>query len=341
MLGEGQRKGPLYVLGLLVLAACGDATSDTPAVPGPTEGDPPPAPTPSGTATGTEQPPTTPPATGACSGKTGTAGDRNVTLTSGGRERNFDLHVPATYDATKRTPLVFVFHGYTQDAKGIASATRFAKVADAHGMIVAFPNGVGNSWNAGDCCGTGVSQNIDDVGFVRDMIKSLAGEYCVDEKRVFSTGFSNGGYMSYRLACELSDAIAAAAPVSGGIRMDPAVCNPKRPIALFHAHGTNDLIVPYNGGGLSGSRPVSDAITAFRTKNKCPSGDGTVYYEKDDVSCRRWSTCEAGTAVELCTIAGGGHQWPGGEALPYGGSPTKNLDASEAIAKFFEAHPMP
>ncbi len=277
-----------------------------------------------------------------CSGKSGAAGDKAVTLMVGGRERTFDLHVPAKYDKTRATPLVFLFHGYTQTAAQIAAATHFAATADARGMIVAFPTGISNSFNAGDCCGTAVSDKVDDVEFTRAMIASVEGEYCVDTKRVFSTGFSNGGFFSYFLACELSDKIAAVAPVSGGLRVDPAACKPQRPVPLLHIHGTNDLVVPYDGGGFGNARPVTESVDAFKTKNGCAAGAGKVVFTKDDVSCTKWDGCTANADVELCTVTGGGHQWPGGDAFPlYGGSTSQNLKASEAIADFFEAHPMP
>jgi polyhydroxybutyrate depolymerase len=284
----------------------------------------------------------TTPSTASCTGKLGVAGDKPVTLVVGGRERAFDLHVPAKYDTTKRTPLVFLFHGYTQTAAEIATATHFAETADARGMIVAFPSGISNSFNAGDCCGTAVNESIDDVDFTRAMITKIDGEYCVDAKRVFATGFSNGGYFAYFLACELSDQIAAVAPVSGGLRVDPAACKPKRPVPLLHIHGTNDVVVPYNGGGFGNARPVSESVGAFRTKNGCAAGDGKVVFTKDDVSCTKWDGCTADADVELCTVTGGGHQWPGGDTFPlYGGSTSQTIKASEVVADFFEAHPMP
>lgn len=276
-----------------------------------------------------------------CTGKKGAAGTRTVTLTSGGKERTFDLHVPATYDPTKRTPLVFLFHGYTMTSEEIATASHFAETADKRGMIVAFPQGIGNGFNAGDCCGSAQSSKVDDVGFTRDMITSLDAEYCVDPKRTFSTGFSNGGFLSYLLACELSDKIAAIAPVAGGLRVTAAQCNPKRPVPLLHVHGTGDLVVPYLGGGLGAARPVSASLDAFKTKNTCAAGAGQNVYSKGAASCTKWSGCAAGADVELCTITGGGHQWPGGDTLPYGGVASPDLDTSEIIADFFAAHPMP
>lgn len=264
-------------------------------------------------------------------------------ITSGGIERRFALHVPAKYDATKRTPLVFMFHGYSMSASAIATATHFADTADKRGMIVAYPEGTGalQGFNAGECCGTASSSKVDDLGFTRDMLAKLDAEYCVDEKRVFSTGFSNGGFLSYLLACELSDKIAAIAPVSGVIGFDPATCKPKRPVPVLHIHGTGDGVVPYTGGGLGNSRAVALTVDAFKAKNGCAAGAGKVVFTKNDVSCTSWAPCTAGADVQLCAVTGGGHQWPGGDALPYGGSPSPNLIASEAIADFFDAHPMP
>lgn len=276
-----------------------------------------------------------------CTGKTGAVGDRSVMLTVDGKARAFDLHVPAGYDATKRTPLVFLFHGYTMTAAQIATATHFSATADARGLIFAFPSGIGSSFNAGDCCGQAVTAAVDDVSFTRAMITSVGGEYCIDAKRTFATGFSNGGFLAYRLACDLSDRIAAVAPVSGGLRLDVSACKPARPVPLFHVHGTNDLLVPYDGGGAGNAKPVSASIDAFKTLNGCPAGAGTVVFTKGDVSCTKWSGCTAGADVELCTVTGGGHQWPGGDQLPYGPNLSLNLDTSSAVADFFAAHPMP
>ena len=276
-----------------------------------------------------------------CAGKTGAAGTRTVKIMSGGIERSFDLHVPANYDPSKRTPVVLLFHGYTMTAASIAKATHFSETADKRGLIVAYPDGTGGGFNAGDCCGTASSNKVDDLGFTRDLLGKIEGEYCVDEKRVFSTGFSNGGFFSYRLACELADKIAAVASVSGTIGIDPATCKPKRPVSLLHIHGTGDGVVPYLGGGIGNNRSVATSVNTFKTNNACATGDGKVVLTKGDVECKSWAPCTGGTDVELCAVAAGGHQWPGGDLLPYGGAPSTNLVASEAIADFFAAHPMP
>ncbi len=233
-----------------------------------------------------------------------------------------------------------MFHGYTMTAASIASTTSFAKTADAHGFIVAFPSGTSGGFNAGDCCGGSVSAKVDDLGFTKDMIAKISADYCVDPKRVHSTGFSNGGFMAYRFACEMSDTFASVASVSGTIGIPPDTCKPKRPVAMLHIHGTSDIVVPYNGGGAGNNRSVAVSVQALRDVDGCAPGDGTGVYSKNDVTCTKW-TCKSGSDVEHCAVQGGGHQWPGGTQLPYGGSPSPNLDASEAIATWFDQHPMP
>jgi polyhydroxybutyrate depolymerase len=285
----------------------------------------------------------TPDTDGPCKGKAGLAGDKNVELQSGGIDRVFDVHVPAKYDASKPAPLVFLFHGYTMSAKAIADATHFAEAADARGFILVVPEGTGSqkSFNAGACCGTAPANGVDDVAFTKDMLASVSADFCVDSKLVFATGFSNGGMLSYRLACELSGTIAAAAAVAGTISIDTGSCKPARPVPMMHVHGTSDLVVAYNGGGLGGNESVVKRVATLRTANGCPNGNGADVYTKDDVSCTEWGPCNAASHVRLCKVTGGGHQWPGGESLPYGGSPSPNLDATNAIADFFEKHPMP
>jgi polyhydroxybutyrate depolymerase len=172
------------------------------------------------------------------------------------------------------------------------------------------------------------------------MLDALAKDYCVDPKRVFSAGFSNGGMLSHRLACELSDRIAAIGPVAGTMAID--ACKPSRPVPVMHVHGKSDFVVPYNGGGLGGAQSVNDTISGWVSRNGCTDAQATGVFEKGKALCVEYSQCNAGSAVRLCTIDGGGHQWPGGtSAGGFGGTLNMDLDSSEAMAAFFEAHPMP
>ena len=345
------KRGPrsiwwLAPMALLVLAGCGGEAAVTETAPSPTpEGGttPSPSPTTDGGTTTPDAATIVPPADGPCKGKTGAAGAKSVTIKSGGIDRTFTLHAPAKYDASKPVPLVFLFHGYTMNAKAIADATHFAAAAEARGFVLLVPEGTGSqqSFNAGKCCGTAPTNDIDDLAFTKDMLAKVEADYCIDPKRVFTTGFSNGGMLSYRLACELSGTIAAAASVAGTISIDPDSCKPPRAVPMMHVHGTSDFVVAYNGGGIGGNESVAKSVATLRTADGCAAGNGTVVLTKDDVECTEWGPCNAGSHVRLCKVTGGGHQWPGGEQLPYGGSPSPNLDATNAIADFFEKHPMP
>lgn len=289
------------------------------------------------------------PSTFACSGKTLSAGDTAFSLMSGGLTRSGLLHVPASYDASLGSMLVLNFHGYTSNSAEEVVLTRMNASSDARGYIVAYPDGVGASWNAGDCCGDAWNNSVDDVQFVRDLLARLESEYCIDPKRVFATGMSNGGFFSHRLGCDLSDKIAAIAPVAGVLGIPRATCNPRRPVPVLEFHGTADPIVPYNGGtpispvnfgGPVVFRSVVESIAAWRTKNDC-LGTGKNIYSQGDATCVDYDTCSAGADVTLCTIDGGGHTWPGGVPIAILGKTSTDISATDTMIDFFAAHPMP
>lgn len=285
----------------------------------------------------------------ACSGKTAVAGEKTLTLRVGTLDRTMIVHVPPKYDPKLGASLVFNFHGFTMNGSQERDMSRMNATSDAHGFVVVYPDGTGASWNAGDCCGSAVSGNVDDIGMVRAAIAKISADWCVDPKRIYATGFSNGGFFSHRLACEMSDTIAAIAPVSGVMGKDPAGCKPSRPISVLEFHGTSDIVVPFNGGvpispidfgGPITFRGVTETVDFWRTQNDCLGGKKV--YATGDATCTRYN-CKAGTNVEFCIIDGGGHTWPGGpaSAISPAGKTSMDIDASEQIADFFEAHPLP
>ena len=167
------------------------------------------------------------------------------------------------------------------------------------------------------CCGYAARNNIDDVGFISKMIEEVKNNFNVDKNRIYTTGISNGGIMSYRLACELSDRIAAIASVA-----PPAVlanCAPGRPVPVMHIHGTADPCAPYDGGtggGCLGSeryemQSAKEMVDIWKNINKC-SGDSIITYQKADATCISYNKCAGDAAVEFCTVEGGGHAWPSG-----------------------------
>lgn len=256
--------------------------------------------------------------TATCTGKTGLAGTFRLSLVSGGITRTYKLTVPSRYLNTTPTPLVLNFHGWGGTGEQQDTDTGMSVKAEAETFIVVHPDGVDNSWNAGSCCGTAASQNIDDVAFARALVGAVSASYCVDATRVYSTGFSNGGYMSHRLACEASDVFAAVAPASGLIGIDN--CAPPRPVPVMQSQGTLDLLVPYKNAKAS-----NDYWVAY---NKCTMA--TVTYRKGPVTCTVNTGCTNNATVEWCEVRGMNHEWPTGTYL----------NDTDAFWDFFTQHPM-
>lgn len=312
-------------------------TSPPPSTPGgSTSGDDTPSPTP--TSTGTT-PPT--PSGAPCSGKPALKGDFDMTIASGGRNRIAKVHLPPGYDPTKATPVVLDFHGLSMNAATQELLSKMKAKADKSGFVAVQAEGIGlqQSWNAGVCCGEAAQANIDDVGFVTKMLDELEAKLCVDEKRVFSTGMSNGGALSHRLACELSSRIAAIAPVAHVITIPQASCKPTRPISVFSFNGTADTLVPYGGNGV-GYPSVADTMKLWATIDGCSTTPRETS-KKGDVTCVTYDGCKAGNEVSLCTVQDGGHAWPGGMSIPLLGKTTQAISATDMMWDFFAKHPMP
>lgn len=241
------------------------------------------------------------PVTGSCPATTELQpGDTTRTLLIGGIERSFLVHAPPGYDGTARVPVVFDFHGLGGNSNQQKNLSRWDDVADANGFISVYPQGIDNAWNAGLCC----SEGSDDVAFVRAIIEDLTASACIDTKRVFSSGCSNGGGMSYKLACEASDVIAAVAPVDFDC-VDGSGCSdcaPQRPITVVQFRGTNDQLVPYEGNG-----PFAGAqqnLATWGEINEC-TGDAATAAQND--ACEAFPMCGSGAQTVLCTVQGGTH----------------------------------
>ncbi|HEY2747695.1 MAG TPA: PHB depolymerase family esterase [Polyangia bacterium] len=277
----------------------------------------------------------------ACSGKAAQPVDGSWTLMVGGVARTVEVHVPAAYDATKPTPLVINFHGYTSNGMQQAAISNMSAKADAAGFVVAYPEGTGSptGFNAGACCGTAAQDMVDDIGLTRAIIVEATTRLCLDGKRVFVTGFSNGGFMSHRIACELADVVAAVAPVSGVLGIPATSCTPVRPISVMDFHGMSDTTVPYAGSTQDGWPSVPDTLAGWAMRDKCTDAMPAQTYQNGDATCATYSHCAAGVEVTLCTISDGGHAWPG-SPVPLPGT-TQSLSATDAMWTFFTAHPLP
>jgi polyhydroxybutyrate depolymerase len=253
-----------------------------------------------------------------------------------GGARTMKVHVPASYDPKRPTPVVFNFHGFGSNADQENLLAKMNAKADKETFVTVHAEGTVNSWNAGACCGEAVNQNIDDVAFVGKMIDALEDRLCVDTKRVFATGMSNGGFLSHRLGCELADRIAAIAPVAGVMGMP--TCTPTRPISVMHFHGTADGLVPYNGNPSQNFIPVQTSFGDWAKRDGC-TGQPEETFSKGDSKCSTYKTCAQGAEVTLCTVTGGGHTWPGGTPYPPLGYTTTDLVATDAMWDFFKRHP--
>jgi len=282
-------------------------------------------------------------------------GDSNVssdgerTLSHGGYERRYLVHLPPSYDGRQPLPVVLAFHGGGGNAEVQRTQSQMNAVADKHGFIVVYPDGTGRlrllTWNAGTCCGYAVRKGVDDVGFVSALIDDVARIYSIDEKRVYATGLSNGGMLCYRLACELSDRIAAIAPISAGMSVDGP--RPKRQIPILHIHGLKDNNVLFEGGvGSNQFQPEphrSNAETLGFFINAYGYANQPIEVQKGaDYIFDRYGPPpgQPGPPILLYKLPEGGHNWPGGIDTTgkrwNTGKMIETFPASTVIWQFFE-----
>ena len=254
--------------------------------------------------------------------------------------RTVNVHVPASYDATHPVALVLDFHGFTSDAVQEVILSKTTEKSDQVGFIAMHPQGTGipASWDAGACCGSAAASHVDDIGFLNAILDQASQQLCVDAKRIYVTGMSNGAFFSHRVGCELADRIAAVAPVAGTMGMTS--CTPSRPMPVMAFNGTLDPLVPYNGDPLLGFPPVLDTFHGWATRDGC-TGDPVVTYQHGDATCETYEQCAGGAEVTQCTIDGGGHTWPGGFPVPILGYTSNDISATDAMWSFFQAHPLP
>ncbi len=287
------------------------------------------------------------------------AGEHTRTIAAGNLQRRYRVHVPKKYDAANPTPVVVVFHGGGGNPESMVRLTGMNAKSEEAGFIVVYPFGTGRladtllTFNGGGCCGYAMENKVDDVAFTRALLDDLATVVSVDTNRVFATGLSNGGIMSHYVASELSDRIAAIAPVGGPLMMDAP--NAKRPVPVMHFHGTGDEFAPFKGGfgkGGAGGKGVTDfesvehTIQSWVKANGCkPEPEVVALPDKadDGMKCTRktWGGGKDGSEVVLIEIENGGHTWPGNEPIvAMLGKSTKDISANDLMWEFFQRHPM-
>jgi polyhydroxybutyrate depolymerase len=261
------------------------------------------------------------------------SGTTSRTIEVGAESREYRLHVPP--QLADDPALVVMLHGGLGSARQAEGAYGWDAVADAEGFVVAYPDGVNRTWNAGDCCGGAAREDVDDVAFLTALVTELRAEFGVGPDRTFGTGMSNGAMMTYRIACE-TDLFAAIAPVAGTI---VTTCDDPAPASLLHIHGQGDGSVrmdgePGDGVGDVDGMPIADVNALWRQADGC--GDPVVT-DAPPVTTST-STCADGRTVTLVTVAGAGHQWPGSVAREGAtDQPSDALDATALIWEFFDA----
>lgn len=257
------------------------------------------------------------------------------------QKRVYDLHIPASYTGQTPMPLVIAFHGVGGDGKAMAEQTSFNQLSEQAGFIVTYPDAISQHWDARR---GSQPETTDDVGFISALIDTLAQNYSLDRRRVYVVGFSNGGMFVHRLACELSDKIAAIAAVSATMPENLArTCQPVKPISVLLMHGTEDSAIPYNSAGKA-LLSLSDTVKFWSTHNRCSlEAVKESLPNAPDVRLDAYRQCQDEASVMLYTIEGGGHAWAGSDSKPMepSGKPGQAFHASTIIWDFFSKHPAP
>jgi polyhydroxybutyrate depolymerase len=264
----------------------------------------------------------------------------NGSITHDGLTRTYILYVPASYSPGTPVPLVFNFHGYTSNSTEQMFYGDFRPIADTANFILVHPMGTLDGtnepyWNAG------FGGTVDDIGFTSALIDSLSADYSINPNRIYSTGMSNGGFMSYTLACELSNRIAAIASVTGTMATGSQLtCSAQHPTPVMEIHGTADATVPYNGNTTMISTPnVLNFWVNYNNCNTTPTVTQVTNTSTTDGCTAEhsiWSGGDNGVEVEHYKIINGGHTWPGAPIAI--GVTNYDINASELIWKFFSKY---
>jgi len=283
------------------------------------------------------------------------------TIMTNGLERTYRIHIPPSLPENISPALLFVLHGGGGTGEGMERTLTlggFNVLSDQYNFIVVYPDGIEKNWNDGRKNVTipAHQQNIDDVGFFNALIDNFTMEFNIDAKRIFVTGISNGAMMSYRLAFEIPEKIAAIAPIAGAIPTDLLYYNVSHvPISVCVMSGTNDPLVPWNGGQIGFPRKprgtvisVPESVLFWVTHNNCSSLPNITLLPDTDPTDHTWVQrdiyCDGtdNTEVILYTIYNGGHTWPDGyqyfpEVLV--GRTSHDINANTVIWEFFSSHP--
>ena len=252
-------------------------------------------------------------------------------LTVDGLSRSYRLFTPLSLDRAQPAPLVLVMAGVGNTGQDMVTATDFDRMAETGDFIVAYPEGVNETWNAGYCCLGRATTGPDDVAFLTRVIDDVQATSKVDPERVFAIGFSAGAMMAHKLGCDVAGRIAGVGSVAGAMVLDE--CRPLRPVSVIEIHGTADGLVPYEGGRTAGgatqpSPPTREVVKRWAELNGCQPTPATT--AEGVLGTSTWAGCREGTSVKLITIDGGGHTW----FAPLLGPASGALDATRVVWEF-------
>ena len=281
----------------------------------------------------------------------------NQSFVFDGRTRYYDIHIPRSYSHQSSMPLVICLHYGGGNGEIFEEVTMFSEKADNEGFIVVYPYGTGQlekrllTWNAGFAAGYALEHQIDDVGFIRTLIEKLQQTLNIDSSRIYLTGFCNGAAMTYRLGAELSDIVAAIAPIAGSIggkttENSPlwVIPEPTCPVPVIVFHGLLDSYIPYHGGLTQGNGSysilsVNESISFWIDQNGCSLIPKRNMSESGNIISDTYTNNETNADVVLYTIMNGGHAWPGGNSFTGSDEPTTEISATDIIWDFFSTHP--
>ncbi len=293
-----------------------------------------------------------------CAGKSSyPSGSASYTLEFGGHERVYRLFVPSGYHPQQAVPLVMTLHGAGGWAAQQEEYSGWNEIAERETFLTVhpqgwLPTGPGFRWNAGEPMRPNSpllralldpdQEQPDDAAFLAALLAHVQDELCVDAARVYVNGLSNGGGMTYHIACVLADTIAAVGTVAGAYTPIPGGCEPERSVPVVSFHGTADRIVPYQGSDRIGLAAIEQWISEWAARNGCDPAPKALDPVSNTVSVIQYVGCQGDADVVLYTIDGGGHTWPGSEPLLplLLGSTTQDIDATEVMWAFFTAHPL-
>jgi polyhydroxybutyrate depolymerase len=274
----------------------------------------------------------------------------NETMTVDGRARTYTLNLPPDYYESANFSLVIAMHGGGGDAAQFESTSLLTAKANAAKFIVVYPEGVkstgvlgARTWNAGGCCDYARDNNIDDVKFIGLLIDKLVSTYKINPKKVYATGHSNGGMLSYRLACEMANKITAIA-TSGCSMVVTQPCNASRAVPVLHMHSVLDARVPYTGGiGITNAYypPLDSVLNAWSLKNSCAT-TAQVLVDNSNYKLTKWSNCSNNVTIQYYLTKDGGHAWPGGlPGGPNSDTPSVVINANDLLWDFFQQYQLP